>query len=260
MQTGIKKICGQFLDSNDFSTHQFRRIFNIAIRGFENEFNLDVCGYFKTVLLDLSPNKTVPFPCDYINYSKIGIVNGAGEFVTLKRNDQLSAYHSAYYTNVDRNAGVPSINSFGTPFGINNLSYNNLYYFNFWNSGTSFNLYGLDSGTATLGTYKIDMANNLIILNPEFIYQQILLEYLSDGYDEEQDDYYIDSRAAEAMICWIRWQSSIDQPKKYSSNTVLMYKKEYFNEKRKAKVRINSFNLSEMNDIIRRGSKLTPKA
>jgi len=260
MQTSLRKICAQFLDSSDTSSHQYRRVYNLAVRGYENEFNLDICGYLKTELLDVMPNKTVPLPCGYLNYSKIGIVNGAGEFVTLKRNDQLSGYHAAYYNNVERNAGVPTINSFGTPFGLNNQSYNNLYYFNFWNLGTSFNLYGLDSGTATVGTYKIELGENLIILNPEFKYPQILLEYLTDGYDENEDDYYIDSRAAEAMLAWIRWQNAIDQPKKFSISWVTKYERSFYNEKRKSKMRINNFNLAEMNDIIRRGTKLVAKS
>lgn len=260
MQVSVKKIVAQFLNSSDTGSHQFARLYNIAVRGIENEFNLDISGTFKTILLDVAPNKTVQLPCGYINYSKIGIVNGAGEFVTLKRNDQLSNYHADYYDDSVRNSGVPSLNTFGTPLGINNLGYSNLYYFNFWNNGTGFNLYGLDSGTATIGTYKVLVGDNLIMLNPEFAYPQILLEYLSDGYDENEDDYTIDSRAAEAMISWIRWQNSIDQPKKFPANAVAMYMRTYYNEKRKAKMRINGFNLAEFNDVIRRSTKLTPKA
>jgi len=260
MQTSIKKIVAQFLNSADRSTHDFARLYNIGVRGLENEFSLDVTGTFKTVLLDVEPNKTVILPCGYINYSKIGIVNQAGEFVTLKRNDQLSQYHATAFTNTSRNAGVPSINSFGAPQGLNLLGYNNTYYFNFYNSGTSYNLYGLDSGTATIGTYKIDVNDGVILLNPEFIYPQILLEYLSDGYDEDEDDYTIDSRAAEALLSWIRWQNAIDQPKKFPASVVMMHQKNYFNEKRKAKVRLNGIHLSELNDIVRRGNKLTPKA
>lgn len=260
MQTSLKKIVAQYINSADRSVHEFARVYNIAVRGLENEFNLDVTGCFLTVLLDVEPNKTVKLPCGYINYSKIGIVNGAGEFVTLKRNDQLSNYHANYYSQVDRNAGVPSINAFGELYGFNNLGYNSLYFFNFWNGGTSFNLYGLDSGTATVGTYKVDIGANVILLNPEFNYPQILLEYLSDGYNESEDDYFVDSRAAEAMLAWIRWQNAIDQIKKFPASLVHMYKKEYFSEKRKAKVRINPFNLAELNAAIRQSTKLTPKA
>jgi hypothetical protein len=261
MQTPLRKIVAQFVDSSDTSAHQYRRLYNIAVRGLENEFNLDLTGHFITALLDVEPNKTVQLPVGYLNYSKIGIVNQSGEFVVLKRNDQLSNFHAIYYDQTNRNAGVPSINSFGDFLGLNATNgYNNLYFYNFWNQGTSFNLYGLDSGTATIGTYKVDVGANVILLNPEFAYPQILLEYLSDGYDESEDDYSIDSRAAEAMLAWIRWQQSIDQPKKFPANMVAFYMKQYFNEKRKAKMRLNGFHLSEMNDIIRRTTKLVPKS
>lgn len=260
MQTTLKKVVGQYLNSSDKGHPEFARCYNIAVRGLENEFNLDVQGNFKTVLLDVETNKTVQLPVGYINYSKIGIVNQSGEFVCLKRNDQMSNYHAFYFQNTDRNEGVPTINSFGGPLGYNTYPYNGNYWFNFWNAGTGFNLYGLDSGTATVGTYKIDIGANVILLNPDFQYPQVLLEYLSDGYNEDDEDYVIDSRAAEAMLCWIRWQSAIDMPKKFSPSSVMMYQKQYFNEKRKAKCRLNGFNLAEMNDIIRRGTKLVAKA
>lgn len=261
MQTTLRKIVAQFLNSADRSHHEFARLYNIGVRGCENEFQLDIQGTFQTVLLDVQTNKTVQLPVGYVNYSKIGIVNEVGEFVCLKRNDQLSNYHAIYYDQANRNAGVPTIDTFSNPFlPTGNTGYNYGYWYNFWQLGTSFNLYGLPSGTATIGEYKIDIGANLIILNPEFCYPQVLLEYLSDGYNENDDDYMIDSRCAEAMLSWIRWQGSIDQPKKYPLSLVATYERSYWNEKRKSRMRMNSFNLAEMNDIIRRASNLTAKA
>jgi hypothetical protein len=261
MQVPIRKIVSQYLNSADRSDHEFVRLYNIAVRGCENEFQLDIQGTFLTVLLDVEPNKTVQLPVGYVNYSKVGIVNQVGEFVCLKRNDQLSNYHAIYYTQANRNAGVPSINNFSNPFlPVGSTGYAYSYWYNFWQLGTSFNLYGLPSGTATIGTYKIDIGANVIILNPDFTYPQVLLEYLSDGYNEEDTDYMIDSRCAEAMLSWIRWQGSIDQPKKFSPSLVAMYERQFYNQKRLARMRMNPFNLAEMNDIIRRSSNLTAKA
>lgn len=261
MQTPLRKICAQYLNSADKSMNEMARIYNLGVRGIENEFNLDVQGQFLTVLLDVQTNKTVELPVGYINYSKIGIVNGNGEFVCLKRNDQLSNYHAIYYDQANRNAGVPSINTFGNPFlPAGNTGYNYGYWYNFWQQGTSFNLYGLPSGTATIGTYKIDLGANVILLNPDFCYPQILLEYLSDGYNESDDDFMLDSRCAEAMLAWIRWQGAIDQPKKYGEATIARMERTYWNEKRKARMRMNPFNLAEMNDIVRRATNLTAKA
>lgn len=261
MQTPIRKIVSQYLNSADRSDHEFARLYNIAVRGIENEFNLDVQGQFLTVLLDVNTNKTVQLPAGYINYSKIGIVNGSGEFVTLKRNDQLSNYHGIYYSQANRNAGVPTIQSLGNPFEpAGNTGYTYAYWLNFWQQGTSFNLYGLPSGTSTIGTYKIDVGANVILLNPDFCYPQILLEYLSDGYNENDDDYMIDSRCAEAMLAWIRWQGCVDQPKKFGEGALARLERQYYNSKRVARMRMNPFNLAEMNDIIRRATNLTAKA
>lgn len=261
MQVPIRKIVSQYLNSSDRSDHEFVRLYNIAVRACENEFQLDICGQFLTVLLDVNPNKTVQLPIGYVNFSKVGIVNQIGEFVCLKRNDQLSNYHAIYYDQANRNTGVPTINSFSNPFlPAGNTGYNYAYWYNFWQLGTSFNLYGLPSGTATIGTYKIDIGANVIILDPCFNYPQVLLEYLSDGYNETDEDYMIDSRCAEAMLSWIRWQGSIDQPKKYSPSLVATYERQYYNQKRLARMRMNPFNLAEMNDIIRRSTNLTAKA
>ncbi len=260
MQTSLSKIVAQFLNSADRSSNEFTRCINLAIRGLENEFNLDICGQFKTVMLDVETNKTVVLPIDYINYSKIGIVNNIGEFVCLKRNDQMSGYHAIYLGEDNRNAGVPVINSFVNPFALNQYPYSSNWWFNYWANGSGFHLYGLDSGTRTIGTYKIEMGDNCILLNPDFAYPQILLEYLCDGYDEGEGDYMVDSRTAEALLAWVRWQAAIDKPNKYNQGTIMMYRAEYFNEKRKAKMRVNGFNLAEFNDVIRRGTKLVPKA
>lgn len=261
MQVPISKIVKQYLNSADKGHPEFARLYNIAVRGIENEFNLDIQGQFMTVLLDVQTNKTVQLPVGYINYSKVGIVNQVGEFVCLKRNDQMSNYHAIYYDQANRNAGVPTINAFTNPFlPAGNTGDGYSYWYNFWQQGTSFNLYGLPSGTATIGEYKIDIGANVIILNPEFCYPQVLLEYLSDGYDETTEDYMIDSRCAEAMLSWIRWQSSIDQPKKYPQSLVSNYERQYYNSKRVARMRMNSFNLAEMNDIVRRATNLTAKA
>jgi hypothetical protein len=261
MQTTIKKIVAQFISSSDLSQNQFVRLYNLAVRGVENEFNLDICGTFKTELLNVEDNKTVFLPDDYINYSKIGIINNAGEFVTLKRNNQLAKRHAVFYDEANANVSIPTINSIGLD-GQNGYygGYNLSYYFNYFYSGTSYNLYGLPSGTASIGEYTIDVKTETIVLNPDFQYSQILLEYLSSGFDEDAEDYTIDSRAAEAMLAWIRWQNSIDQIKKYPAGVVAEYERRYYNEKRKAKSRINPFNLSDFNEAIRSATNLTPKA
>ena len=55
---GLRQLVAQFLDSADQSSHQFRRMYNIGVRG-SRAFNLDITGQMITVLLPVNVNNTV---------------------------------------------------------------------------------------------------------------------------------------------------------------------------------------------------------
>lgn len=254
MKITLKEIIGQYLSSATQGSQEFLRLWNLAVFGLKIEFNLDVTGEMKTVVLNVNANKTVDLPCDYISYSKIGVINGNGEVQTFKRNDSLTTYNGLNPSN--RVAGTPQ----GSP---NFYSYNQLYpnlYGNYYFNGDYYNLFGADSGGTTLGEYKVDESKKLIYLNLYNTYSQIVLEYLSDGYSEDGCDHSVDVRAVQAVVAYIRWQNAIDQPKKFNQSQIRGFKTEYFNEKRKAKMRLNPFRLNEMIMAEINSIKLTSKA
>jgi hypothetical protein len=259
----LREIVSSLIDSQDASIHSFRRLYNMGVFGMKTEFNLDVKGKLKTVLLSVSPNKTAEFPSDYISYSKIGVVNGKGEIACFKRNNQLTNYHQEYYSQNSRTKGVPYLPGYGTVDGLNGggyFDYNGFAYLNYNYSGTNYNLFGIGSGTASIGEYKVDDAARVILFGQHFYYDEVLLEYLSDGSDEENDDYYVDVRMAEAVKSYLRWQNAIDMPKKYSPSQIQGYKSNYYNQKRLSKMRMNPLVLNELQDAERRSWKLTAKA
>lgn len=257
MKILLKTLVAQFLDSADDSSHAFRRLYNIGVRGCR-EFNLDILGTLKTVVLDVQPNNTAYLPTDYLSYSKIGVLNNRGEVVTYKRNDQLSQWNDIYTQQAgERQTGAPILNTL-TPYFDQN-TYPNWYY-NYYLAGTYYNLFGADSGTPKVGEYKLDETNGLILLDPYNQYPQVVLEYLADGYDSTADDYEIDSRAEEAFLCYLRWKNAQDLRKKYSQNDVRSFKIEFYREKRLAAMRINAFVLNEMEHASRVATKLAPRA
>lgn len=258
----LREIVSNFLDSSDSSSHSFRRLYNMGAFGMRTEFNLDMIGSFKTVLLTLHPNKTASLPCDYVRYNKIGITNMQGELVTLKINNQLTNYHQQYFNTIDRTNGVPKLPTFGVSDGLNPtfFDYNSNFYYNYNYNSTTFQLFGIGSGTQSLGEYKVDEQARIILFDPYFQYDQVLLEYLSDGCDEDNDDYDVDIRAAEAMKCYIRWQNAIDKPKQFGIGQVQIYKREFYNQKRLAKCRLNPVIINELADAERRSWRLTAKA
>lgn len=256
----LREIVAQLIDSQDNSVHAFRRLYNLGVWGMRTEFNLDVTGQIKSVLLDVNPNKTVQLPCDYVSYTKIGVINQHNEVVCFKRNDKLTNYHQEYFNSNNRTQGVPTLPNFGFQGGLNGYGYFPYLYLNYWYGNTSYNLFGLGSGTADVGQYKVDEQARIILFSPHLHWTQILLEYLSDGCDEDNDDYEVDIRAAEAVKSYLRWQDVIDRPKKASPATVRMLKDAYFNEKRKSRMRLNPVVLNEMQNIERRSWKLVAKA
>ena len=98
------------------------------------------------------------------------------------------------------------------------------------------------------------------MLNQHTRYEEMLLEYLSDGYDELADDYKIDVRAEEAFICYLRWQQAIDLIKKFSASQIREYKNEYYRERKLAKMRINKALVSEFTKTKRSLTGLTARA
>jgi len=257
MNIPLKTIIANFISSADLSEHQFMRLWNIGVMG-ARSFNLDISGRFKTVLLDVAANKTADLPTDYLTLSKLGVLNANGEVIPFRQNTALNALHAEYTDQLDNRNTYPAIDP------INALTSPTRFPFiwlNFTVSGSEgYHLFGLGSGTGTVGEYKIDEECRTIFLSSDWPYSQIVLEYLSDGYDSECDDFVIDVKAEEAMMSYIRWKNAQDNRKKYSTGDVQYYKREFYNQKRLAKMRLNPVNISDMQAVFRSNIKLVAKA
>lgn len=252
----LKTLVAELIDAKDSSNHEFRRLYNIGVRGIR-EFNTDVVGTFTTKLLDVNANKTVTLPADYISYSKVGVINEKGEIVTLRLNNQLSNYNDAHTTKQGRFDGVPKLTAVTNP----SIPYSYPYvYYNFFISNQSYNLFGIGGAGQVIGDFKVDDECGVIILGPYFGYDKVLLEYLGDGFDCDCDDYMVDSRASEALLAYMRWKSSLDMPKKFGQGMIREYKSEYISERKKAKMRINKINVADFEDMQRFTNKLAPRA
>lgn len=257
MSTPLKSIVASFLSSADMSEHQFMRVWHIAVR-VVREMNLDVYGSFKTKLLYVNDNKTVDLPQDYLNYSKIGILNDFGEVLTLKRNDSMSELHEQYVAELGSVQKVPVVDG---AIALNSPTRFPFIWFNYWGAyNYGYHLYGLAGGTSTIGSYKLDETERVIYLSEDWPYQTIMLEYLSSGYDDECGDYMVPLKAEEAVMSGIRWRNAQDLRKKYTNSDVEYYRKEFYNQRRLSKLRLNQATISEMQNVFRSHVKMVAKA
>lgn len=252
----LKSLIAEMIDAADQSEHYFRQLYRIGVRGCR-KFNMDVYGSFKSVLLEVGDNGAVPFPKDYLDYSMLGIINSVGEAVPLQRNPNLSTLKQQYVQALGKVVEVPSVNDFfaGDLTNLNN------YWLNYGFNGIGYiHLYGIGGGTLSVGEFTIDEDSKCFLIQEGYPYSTVMLEYLTDGYDNDNGDYMVDVFAAEALQAWIRWMRALDNRKKYSLSEVMMLKSEYLIQKRDAKVRLNKSTVSEMEQTFRNHVKLVARA
>jgi len=233
----LKTVVSYCLDENNQSGGEFDRAWVLGFRALV-DLLFDITAETITVRLPVGGNKTVAFPHDYISWVKIGILNNNGEVSTLKINNAITTYAD---TNPNRISKLSSDITDAFPSLLNNP-----YYLNYYYNGQYQPLFGVGGGLVQYGECKVDEANNLIILSPEFRFDSIILEYISSP--ENNGDYQILTACQEAVIAFIKWKSKQGT------------RDEYIAEKINARRRMpkKKVNLQNINAVIREsnGQKL----
>lgn len=180
---------------NKKSMKDFRRAWVLAFRGLE-ALNQSIAAEPKSARLPVQANKTVELPDDYVALSKIGVVNGSGEVVSLRLNTGLSIFRD---NNPDRLTQLASELGSNEPVVIpQNM------YLNYCDNGSMYHIYGAGGGLITYGDYRLDEKNNVIVLDPQFQYGDVIIEYISNP--QEDGDYFVPSCLTEAIIAFIEWK------------------------------------------------------
>jgi hypothetical protein len=89
----LNEVISQYMNEAGIPEGQRLRLWNISVRGLK-ELGMDVFSEPKTRILNVLPNKTVDLPADYLQWSKVGIVNDQGEVATLRHNPNLTLYRA----------------------------------------------------------------------------------------------------------------------------------------------------------------------
>lgn len=205
----LKQIVSYTLDETDSSMGSFDRMWVLAFRALV-DLLLDISGEVVTVRLPVLGNKTVPFPADKLSWSKIGILNDNGEISTLKINNSLVTYKD---NNPNRIADLtPDLNN-AFPLLVSNPFYLNYFY-----NGTYQPLFGVGGGLITYGSCTVDDANNIIVLDPNFQYDSIILEYISSP--KKNGDYTVPLACQEAVIAYIKWKTKQGSRDEYMAEKI----------------------------------------
>lgn len=239
-----------YMDESEQSNHKEFKLTQLAFRCMD-ELGLDAFYSIKSVKLPVNANLTVTMPSNCLRVSKIGVFNEQGEVIPLSNNSKLSTAYDLQPTRLAQtqdNTLVTIENTNGTGW------------FNYWDGYTLGTLYGLASGAPFVGSYKIDNANAVIVLNETFSYPYIILEYVPSP--DSNVGYYIPIQFKEAVISYLRWKDIISMPSKthVNNSNIQTRRKDYYNERRLAIARYDPIVLTDLYQWNLESQRLTVKA
>lgn len=235
-----------YLDESELGIQKYYKCFQLAFRCMTN-LGLDFFYQVKSVKLPINANMTVTLPPDYLNYTKIGVLNSVGEIVPLNYNQKLTTYADLLPTRAQQTED----NTFF------NVEFNSPIWYNFWLDGTFQNLYGLPSGAPFVGSFKIDAANGVILLNEFYQYSYLMLEYIASP--KEGETYYVPIHFKEAIIAFLAWKNAKIGAGRYAWRIEGNYKAEYYNERRLARARWSPTYIYEAYQANQETTRLTIK-
>ena len=193
----LKTVISYFLDQYKKSDADEDMLWIIGMRGL-TELNYDISAEPKTVRLPVQPNMTVRYPRDLLSWTKIGIMDEKGQVSSLKINNASINYMERYESANRIGALTPDIND-----GASSISQFPAF-LNFYTHGYYNNYFGVTGGLVQYGECRVDDANRVIILNTDFKYSSILLEYISSPVQDP--DFTVDLALQEAVIAFIAWK------------------------------------------------------
>lgn len=269
------------LDSDDYiSNVSDIQLRNFALRGIR-EFGFDISKVIKSLKLTVNKdNNTVELPQDFVGLNKVGIVGSDGFLYAFNRNNNINFSQKIKYTTTtnedsdeiqtttsnDFNAGPLNIegNSVNdtedskTPTDPNTNNVNDFYEFVFENyiyEGGLGRLYGI-GGAHGRGEYRLNLDEQRIELDTSESINEVVIEYVAD--QARTSDPYIHVYLEEALRSYIYYKL-VEKKATVPANEKARARQEYYNERRKANARMNSFSKEEALKTIRKNFKLTPK-
>ena len=266
------------MDEDDYaSSASDYAIRNFALRGIR-EFGFDVQPRVRSIKRSVhASNNTITLPDDFVDIVKLGVVDNNGVVRAFAENKNI---------NISQALVDPSSTSESSDVGGDNftntgnrrvLSENNIndreddqtstisdgnnddldwYVFeNYLYQGGLGRLYGLGGGKLR-GNYRINYDQNRIEIDSEAGVTEVVLEYISDA--ARSSDPVVHVYAEEALRAYVYYKI-VERKSSVPAGEKQRARAEYYNERRKARIRLSNFSKEQALNTIRKNFKLAPK-
>lgn len=245
----LDTVINLYLDRSEQSVHKYFKCWQLAFSGME-ELGLDFFYQIKSVKLPVNSNQTVSLPDDYLNYSKVGVLNSQGEIIPMGYNSNLTTYADL----LPNRDAVTQDNTI-----IDLIQFNTPIWYNYWNNGAFSALYGLPSGSPFVGNFKIDNHNGVLLLSENYGYDYVMLEYVATP--KQGEEYYIPIHFKTALMWYIAYNDIAMMPntRKGSLGDKEQRRRQYYNERRLANARYRPVDLETAHQWAMESQRLTVK-
>ena len=256
-------------DSDDYTSGTPRTKIIYQTRRAFREFYYDILREVRAVSLELSPSLQVTLPPDYVNYVRISWIDQNGELRPMAVDNRMnisqeylqdSDYELLFddegcvliEDSVDTNPNQPDISA---DIGTGVLG--SYHKYSFCSGGFRPNLD--TSRVFNNGKYRIDNNLGIIQFGSGVEGKEIVVEYISDGLytgceGRPAEELRIHKFAETAVLDYV-YYNLIKQRRNVPFNEKQRARKEYFNSRRRAKLRINTLRKDEILQSFRASSK-----
>jgi len=255
------------LDGDDFvSNASDAAIRNFALRGIR-EIGFDLGKKIRSLKLTVdTTNDTVALPPDYVDMSKLGVVDEDGIIRPLIQNNNInySSKDKSGSTTTDSAAGPLDISQniiedrepSKTATGSSPKRPDDSFVFdNYTFAGGTGRLYGF-GGAQAAGHYRINLDDNRIEVELHTSASEVVMEYVAD--EARSTDPEVHVYAEEALRSYIYYKL-IERKASVPAGEKARARSEYYNERRKANARLSTFTKEEALKTIRKNFMQAPK-
>jgi len=254
-----------FMQENDsYSSNVDRnRVVYHAKRAIQ-ELYFDVVNEIISIELELNPSLTIALPHDFINYVRISWVDDCGKLHPLAVDNSYNlaqAYlqDNSYNFLFDNQGDILQGSHFQDRKGcrpeardFSNDGIGSYVFPSYYESGPdNTNM----SKIFKNGSYRVDKTRGIIQFSSDVDTRIIVLEYLSDGlFQREDDDIMVHKFSEEAVYSYIYWML-IRMRRNVPQNEKQGARRDYFNFRRIAQRRIQPLRYEEVRQVLKGSSK-----
>tara|TARA_Y100000758_G_C16027586_1_gene413455 strand:+ start:397 stop:1257 length:861 start_codon:yes stop_codon:yes gene_type:complete len=216
------------------------------------ELNYDALKEVNRVEIELNEKNELILPHDYISYVRISWIDDKGMYHPMSVNSK-TALAKAYLQDDKYNI---LFDSDGNPLEGDSMQQDRLENIS---SLIGSELSSIDSVEDTIftrftntttknanGTFNIDKKRGVIQFSSDIGDNLIVIEYISDGLNSSSDDdIVVNKLAVEALNSYVKWML-LSNKLNVQEYIVRRFKKEYYNARRQAKLRLSGIRINEL--------------